>query len=224
LVASAGYGDTIQDVFRIVEKTKEFVINLTSQQVIHLLHLWGYPLMFFLMILEGPFATMISAFLASQGYFNVGIVFILSVAGDVVGDIILYYIGYFGGPHILEKVQKFLKISGNVVEKLKNRFHQNSERLIFYVKSTTGLSYITFTLAGALRMKMSKFVKNSILGGLVWSSLLVTLGYFFGYAAEMFSRYIKYAGFAVFGMAFLAVVAITFIKKRESREILKNSN
>ncbi|MFA6285132.1 MAG: DedA family protein [Parcubacteria group bacterium] len=195
-----------------------------NQDFLHLLPYWGYPLMFVLMLFEGPFATMIAAFLASQGYFNVGIVFILSVLGDVLGDIGLYHIGYFGGPHIIEKAQKILRISDATVEKLKRKFHQNSGRLIFYVKSTTGLSYITFTLAGALRMKLLKFMKYSILGGLVWSSLLVVLGYFFGYAAEQISQYIKYAGIAIFVCALIALVVISIIKKRESAEILENGN
>jgi membrane protein DedA with SNARE-associated domain len=200
------------------------MFDLTSQQFLHLLPYWGYPLMFVLMFFEGPFATMIAAFLASQGLFNIGIVFVLSVLGDVLGDIGLYHIGYYGGSHIIEKVQKFLKISDTAVEKLKNKFHQNSGKLIFYVKSTTGLSYITFTLAGALRMKLLKFIKYSILGGLVWSGLLVFLGYFFGYAAAQVSLYIKYAGIAVFVVAILALVVISLIKKRESAEILGNGN
>ncbi|MCX6762262.1 MAG: DedA family protein [Candidatus Moranbacteria bacterium] len=195
-----------------------------SQDFIHLLPYWGYPLMFVLMFFEGPFATMIAAFLASQGYFNVGIVFLLSVFGDVLGDIGLYHIGYYGGPRIIEKAQKFLKIKDATVEKLKNKFHQNSGKLIFYVKSTTGLSYITFTLAGALRMKLLKFIKYSILGGLVWSSLLVFLGYFFGYAAAQISQYIKYAGIVIFAAAILALVVISIIKKRESAEILGNNS
>ncbi|MFA6194017.1 MAG: DedA family protein [Parcubacteria group bacterium] len=200
------------------------MFNLSSSQFLHLLPYWGYPVMFVLMFFEGPFATMIAAFLASQGLFNVGIVFILSVVGDVLGDIVLYHIGYFGGPHIIEKAQKFLKIKDATVEKLKNKFHQNSGRLIFYVKSTTGLSYITFTLAGALRMKLLKFIKYSILGGLVWSSLLVFLGYFFGYAAEQISQYIKYAGIVIFAAAILSLVIISIVKKRESAEILGNGN
>ena len=199
------------------------MLNLSSEQFLHNLPHWGYPLMFVLMFFEGPFATMIAAFLASQGYFNVGFVFILSVFGDVLGDIGLYFIGYFGGPHIIEKTQRFLKIKDATVEKLKDKFHQNSGKLIFYVKSTTGLSYITFTLAGALRMKISKFVKYSILGGLVWSSLLVFLGYFFGYAAAQISQYIKYAGIAIFACAILALVVISLIKKRESAKILGNN-
>ncbi len=199
------------------------MFNIPSQHFLQLLPYWGYPLMFVLMFLEGPFATMIAAFLASQGYFNVGIVFVLSVAGDVLGDIGLYHIGYYGGPKVIEKLQKFLKVRDATVETLTKKFHQNSARLIFYVKSTTGLSYITFTLAGALRMKLTKFIKNSILGGLVWSSLLVILGYFFGYAAEQISQYIKYAGYIIFSAAVIAVIVIGLIKKRESKAILKNN-
>jgi membrane protein DedA with SNARE-associated domain len=195
--------------------------DLSTSHFLQILPYWGYPLMFVFMTLEGPFATMISAFLASQGYFNVGIVFLLSVAGDVAGDIVLYYIGYFGGPHIIPKVQKFLKLKDSTIEKLKDKFHRNSERLIFYVKTTTGLSYITFTLAGALRMRFYLFIKNSILGGFVWSLLIVALGYFFGYAAERISKYIKYAGIAIFAAAVIAVIVIGVIKKRESEEILK---
>ncbi|HUD09147.1 MAG TPA: DedA family protein [Candidatus Saccharimonadales bacterium] len=195
-----------------------------SQDFIHLLPYWGYPLMFVLMFFEGPFATMIAAFLASQGFFNIGIVFVLSVSADVLGDIGLYHIGYYGGPKIMEKAQKFLKISNATIEKLKNKFHQNSSRVIFYVKSTTGLCAITFILAGTLRMKFLKFIKYSFLGGLVWSSFIVILGYFFGYAAAQISQYIKYAGVAIFAAAIIAVVVISLIKKRESAEILGNGN
>lgn len=200
------------------------MLNLSSQEFLQLLPYWGYPLMLVLMVVEGPFATMIAAFLASQGLFNVGIVFVLSVFGDVISDIALYFIGWFGGPKIIKKAQKFLKIGDATIEKLKNKFHENSGKLIFYVKSTTGLSYITFTLAGALRMKLSEFIKFSIFGGLVWSSLLVIIGYFFGYAAEQVSQYIKYAGYVIFAAAIIALLILSLYKKRQSKMLLKNNN
>jgi len=191
------------------------------QELIHILSFWGYPAMLFLMIVEGPIVTIIVAFLASLGYFNVFIVFLLSVAGDVIGDIILYYIGYFGGARILAKAEKFLKVSPATVEKLKQKFHEKSGKIIFYVKSTTGLSYITFITAGTLKMRLLKFVKYSILGGLVWSSFLVVVGYFFGYAAEQISQYLKYAGYLIFAAAVIFFVGLVFYKKRQAKEILK---
>jgi len=193
----------------------------TSQEFMHLLPYWGYPLMLVLMTLEGPVVTIISAFLASLGYFNVFFVFILSVLGDVFGDIILYFIGYFGGHKILLKAEKFLKIKESVVEKLREKFRENGAKIVFYVKSTTGLCYITFILAGTAKMKLSKFVKYSILGGLVWSTFLVIAGYFFGYAAERISEYIKYAGYIILAAAVIFFVGLGLYKKRQAKEILR---
>lgn len=197
------------------------MFNHTSQEFMRLLPYWGYPVMLFLMIIEGPIVTIASAFLASMGYFNVFIVFGLSVLGDVIGDIILYFIGYFGGHSIIAKAQKFLKIKDSVIEKLKQKFHENSGRIIFYVKSTTGLSYITFITAGSLHMKLSRFVRFSILGGLVWSSFLVIIGWFFGYAADRISQYIKYAGTIIFVVAVVLFIGITIYKKRQTKEMLQ---
>jgi membrane protein DedA with SNARE-associated domain len=191
-----------------------------SQELIRALSLWGYPIMLALMILEGPIVTIVAAFLASLGYFNVFIVFGLSVAGDVIGDVILYYIGYLGGQKILPKAESFLKISQSTVEKLKQKFHKNSGRIIFYVKSTTGLSYITFITAGTLKMRLSKFVTFSILGGLVWSLFLVISGYFFGYAADKISGYIKYAGAIIIFAVVIFFIGLTLYKKRQAKEIL----
>jgi len=197
------------------------MFNHTSQEFIQLLPYWGYPLMLLLMTLEGPIITIISAFLASLGYFNIFIVFSLSVLGDVLGDIVLYFIGYFGGHKILLKAEKFLKIKESVIEKLREKFRQNGAKIIFYVKSTTGLCYITFILAGTARMKLSKFVKYSILGGLFWSSFLVIVGYFFGYAAEQISEYIKYAGYIILTGAVMFFIGLTLYKKKQAKEILE---
>ncbi|KKT72354.1 MAG: hypothetical protein UW66_C0005G0008 [Candidatus Moranbacteria bacterium GW2011_GWF1_44_4] len=192
-----------------------------SQELIHILSLWGYPTRLLLMTLEGPIVTIVAAFLSSLGYFNIFVVFGLSAAGDVLGDIVLYSIGYFGGQKILPRVESFLKISQSTSQKLRKQFNENSGRIIFYVKSTTGLSYITFITAGTLKMRLSKFVKFSILGGLVWSSLLVIIGYFFGYAAEKISEYIKYAGYIIFAAAVILFFGISLYKKKQSKEILK---
>ena len=191
-----------------------------SQELIHILSFWGYPTMLFLMIVEGPIVTIAAAFLASMGYFSVFIVFGLSVLGDVLGDIILYFIGYFGGSRILLKAEKFLKIKESVMGKLREKFRTSGAKIIFYVKATTGLCYITFILAGTSRMKFSKFVKYSLLGGLVWSSFLVVAGYFFGYAADKIGDYIKYAGYIIFTAAVVFFIGLSLYKKRQTKEIL----
>ena len=185
---------------------------------------WGYPIMLLLMIVEGPIVTMIAAFLASLGIFSWVVVFVLSMTGDILGDVILYAIGFFGGKRVAEKSQKMLGVGNEMIERLEKRFEKSGANIVFYVKSTTGLCWIAFILAGTVRMPFRKFLLFSILGGVVWSGILVGLGYFLGFAAEQIDRYIKFAGWAIFVIALLVLVYITAIKKKLLKKFFANGN
>ncbi len=80
---------------------------MNNTELLQSIEVWGYPLMLVLMIVEGPIVTMTAAFLASLGIFNWLPVFLLSVLGDMVGDILLYGIGFYGGHPIAQRFIKF---------------------------------------------------------------------------------------------------------------------
>ena len=199
-------------------------INFADPQILAYIKTIGYPAMLALMIVEGPIATILAAFAASLGFFNVFVVLILSMLGDIIGDIILYIIGYTGGARVLAKAERILKIKPEIVAKLEKLFLRHGKKTIFAVKSTTGLCWITFIAAGTVRMKFQEFLFGSFLGGIVWSSFLVAMGYFFGYAFEKINDYIKYAGLIIFAAAASFFMAITAYKKYQSRQILKNGS
>jgi len=173
----------------------------------------SYFIFFIAVAIEGPIATVGGAFLSSLGGFNVFIVYTLSVLGDIVSDIVLYYLGYFGGQPIISKAERLLKIKKSFVAQLNEKFKKNGGKIVFYVKLSTGLCWITFLAAGAAKMNFKKFVFFSFLGGLLWSGLLVILGYFFGYAAEQIENYIKYAGWFIFGILILIIFIFSTTKK-----------
>lgn len=198
------------------------LINPADPQILAYIKAIGYPTMLVLMIVEGPIATILAAFAASLGFFNIFLVLILSILGDIIGDIILYIIGYTGGAKALAKAEKILKIKPEITVKLKKLFLLHGRKTIFAVKATTGLCWITFIAAGTIRMKFREFLFGSFFGGVVWSSFLVIVGYFFGYAFEKISDYIKYAGLIVFAAAAFFYTILTVYKKYQSRRIFKN--
>jgi membrane protein DedA with SNARE-associated domain len=173
----------------------------------------SYFIFFIGAAIEGPITTVSGAFLSSLGDFNIFIIYILSILGDITSDIVLYCLGYFGGQPIISKAEKFLKIKKSFVTQLNERFKKNGGKIIFYVKLSVGLCWITFLTAGATKMSFKKFIFFSFLGGLIWSGLLVILGYFFGYAAEQIGNYIKYAGWLVFGILILIILIFNATKK-----------
>lgn len=202
-------------------------MNIYDPEILNYIKTIGYPTMLFLMIVEGPIATVLGAFAASLGFFNAFLVFFLSIFGDILGDIILYSIGFYGGMKTLAKAQRILKIKSATMEKIEKLFSRHGKKIVFAIKSTTGLCWITFITAGAVKMKFKDFFWSSFLGGIVWSGFLVIIGYFFGFAFKKiydWLSYVQYAALIVF-LAFVALYSIiTWYKKRQSRNILKNGD
>ncbi|MDZ7611253.1 MAG: DedA family protein [Candidatus Moranbacteria bacterium] len=194
------------------------------QQMLDIITFWGYPLMFLIMIAEGPVATLAGAFLASMGIFNIYIVLALSIIADTIGDVLFYSAGYFGGHPALKKAEKFFRVKQSLLEGLKERFKESGAKIIFTVKATTGLCSITFVLAGVVRMNFKKFLLYSTLGGIIWSTILSGLGYFFGFAAKEVDNYIQYAGWVVFASVAALIVFFFFSKKKQFKRNFENKN
>jgi len=197
---------------------------MAESQIIQFLSQYGYWIMLPLMIIEGPAITMIAALMASMGIFNVYVVFLLSMLGDVVGDIILYGAGYVWGMRFVRKVGKYIGITENLVIKMEKYFTNHGGKTIMAVKSTTGLCWATFTAAGIVKMKFWKFILYSLSGGIVWSGMLVALGYFYGYLWQEVAQTIKWIGWIVAILAIGTFIGLNVYKKKQSRQVFKNKN
>lgn len=196
----------------------------TGQHIFQFLSQYGYFIMLPLMIIEGPVATIIAATMAALGAFNVFIVLILSIAGDMIGDIILYGLGYKFGLGFVRRVGKYVGITENLVNRMEKYFEHHGGKTIFAVKSTTGLCWATFTAAGIVKMDFKKFVKYSFLGGIVWSSFLVAMGYFYGYLWKEIKQAIEWIGWLILVIAVVSFAVITFYKKRQAKKLLEENN
>lgn len=192
-----------------------------EQQLLQFLSTYGYWVIFPLMVIEGPGVTMLAAFLAATGIFSVPVVFILSLMGDVVGDVILYGIGYKWGMGFVRHIGKYIGITEKLVTTMKGYFDRHGGKTVFAVKSTTGLCWATFTAAGIVKMDFWKFVTYSILGGIIWSGTLVAVGYFYGYLWQEIAQYIKYAGWVIGGIAIATFVFMNLYKKRKSQGLFQ---
>jgi len=191
-----------------------------GQNIFQFLQDYGYFVMLPLMIVEGPIATLIAATMAPLGAFNVFLILLFSILGDVFGDVLLYWAGYKWGMGFVRNFGKYIGITEKMVRKMKKYFTKHGGKTIFAVKSTTGLCWATFTAAGIAKMDFKKFLKNSFYGGIVWSSFLVVMGYFYGYLWKEISQYIDWIGWVIGGMAVFSYILITLFKKKESLDIL----
>ncbi|MCX6761778.1 MAG: DedA family protein [Candidatus Moranbacteria bacterium] len=195
-----------------------------GQNIFQFLHHYGYFVMLPLMIIEGPIVTVIAAMLASLGAFNVFLVLLFSILGDVIGDVALYALGYRFGMGFVRHVGKYIGITEKLVLRMQEYFKKYGGKTIFAVKSTTGLCWATFTAAGIVKMDFKKFLKNSVYGGIVWSGFLVAMGYFYGYLWRDIKQYIQWVGWIIFVVAAISIFIITLYKNRQAKRMFKGEN
>lgn len=196
----------------------------TGQYIFEFLKHYGYFAILPLMIIEGPMVTIAAAMLASLGAFSWPLVLLFSIAGDMIGDMLLYGAGYKWGIGFVHNVGKYMGITEKLVLRMEKYFEKHGGKTIFAVKSTTGLCWATFVAAGIVKMNFKKFVTYSFYGGVVWSGFLVAMGYFYGYLWREIKQYISWVGWAIFAVAAVSFVGITLYKNYQAKQLLKEKN
>ena len=168
----------------------------------------GYILMFFAMLIEGPIVTVAAAFAAALGYFDVFIVFILSFLGDIVADVIYYFIGYFSRLAVIEKFGRFFGLTEERMHRIENLLNNHAAKTLIALKLTPVLPTPGLMLVGATKMPVKRFVKICSIIILPRTIFLVIMGYYFGAAYEVMANQFEKNYFIL--IAIIAIVAIIY--------------
>ena len=70
----------------------------------------------------------------------------------------------------------------------------------------------------------SILVTALVLGGIVWSSFLVAMGYFYGYLWREIKQYIEWVGWIIFAVAIISIITITIYKNTQAKKLLKDDS
>lgn len=192
---------------------------ITTGKIVSLLLVWRYAIYFPLMVIEGPIVTIIAGFLTSLGYFSFALVYLVSVAGDLGGDILYYLIGRIGGGKILTR-EKFLGIKKEQWQGLENHFNRHSGKTLLFGKLTHSIGAPILVAAGLAKVPFRKFIWYNFIGTLPKSLAFLLIGFYFGQAYQQIDKYLGYAILSVFFAIILAAAIYLFAKRlRKNVEI-----
>lgn len=147
----------------------------------------GYAGIFALMFLEScgvpapsevimPFA----GYLVATGRFGLAGIVFAGVAGNVLGSLLAYGIGAWGGRPLLERYGKYVGISVHDLNRADRWFVRYGELTVFIGRLLPIVrTYISFP-AGAARMNVKKFTLYTVLGVVPWVALFAWFGVVFG--------------------------------------------
>ncbi|HYX28119.1 MAG TPA: DedA family protein [Pyrinomonadaceae bacterium] len=109
-----------------------------------------------------------SGYLVYTGRFNIWLVSIAGAFGCVVGSLVAYWIGMYGGRPLIEKYGKYLLISRHDLDLADRWFDRFGEIIVFVSRLLPAIrTFIAFP-AGVARMDLKKFVIYTFAGSLPW--------------------------------------------------------
>jgi membrane-associated protein len=180
------------------------------ENLILLLTNYGYFILFPISVIEGPIITIIAGFLSSLGIMNVFIAYAVVMAGDVVGDSGLYWIGRLGGSFF----SRYFKKQNEKIERVKEYFTTHQQKAIALSKIFHGIGITGLLAAGSLKVPYKRYITICFLTTAAQSVVLITVGVLFGHAYIQLNRYLNYyaAATIVIGLILIFIIAIRKLK------------
>lgn len=174
-----------------------------------------YAIIFILMMVEGPITTVVVSFLSSQGVFNIGIIFLLAVLGDLVADIVLFYLGRSSKHKYFDKIKKKKHVGKRQIAKIKNHLKIRPFVTIFVIKATGALAMAGLMIVGSSKMKTTNFILYSLIASAINKTVYASIGFFSGLGFITFLRNNEFAQFTLpLAILFLIVIIAAIIRVR----------
>ncbi|MCX5778521.1 MAG: DedA family protein [Elusimicrobia bacterium] len=161
----------------------EHILGILSVFIIGTINAMGYAGVALLMAIESaciPLPSEVilpfSGYLVAAGTFNIWIVALMGAIGCVLGSIVAYYAGAWGGRVWIEKYGKYILISHHDLDMADRWFSKYGDMTVFAARLLPVIrTFIAFP-AGVARMRMSTFIAYTFIGSYIWSWALTWVG------------------------------------------------
>ena len=191
---------------------------------------YGYSSVFGVLILCGlglpipeDVSLLAGGIISGLGYTNVHIMFGISMAGVLIGDSMIFFIGRkFGERFFLKHHVVGGKISHKRVMAIQKWFERYGKRVIFAGRFMPGLRALIFATAGiTCYFPYRTFILIDLLAALISVPIWVYLGYYGATNVDNLMKWIYRGkiGVAVLAGAVIVIVIIVTLVKRKIRKL-----
>lgn len=170
--------------------------------------------LFFGFFLPGDSLLFTAGLLASQGYINIFWLFIGVFLAAVIGDNVGYAFGKKAGPKIFTR-EDSLFFHKKHIAKAQHFYEKYGSKTIVLARFVPVVRTFAPIVAGVGNMEYGKFVRFNLLGGFLWSFLLVDAGYFLGTVVPDIEKYILPIILAIIILSFIPA-AVEIYRSRRS--------
>ena len=206
-----------------------------EQIIINIMEQVGYLGVFLLIAIENIFPPIPSevilvfgGFMTTYTTLNIPIMILAATLGSLVGAIVLYYIGKIFNKERLKKIisgkiGKVLRLKASDIEKADKWFDTKGNKTVFFCRFIPIVRSLISIPAGMSEMPMQKFLIYTILGSLIWNTVLIIVGSIVGDKWETIVGYLdNFSNVILIILVIIFVVAMYYWfvirKKKQSKK------
>ncbi len=159
------------------------IIEILSGFIVATISAMGYSGVILLMAIESaciPLPSEIimpfSGYLVSTGQLNLWAVAVAGAVGCVLGSLVAYWVGMYGGRPVIEKYGRYVLLSRHDLDIADRWFANYGEAIVFVSRLLPAIrTFIAFP-AGVARMNLKRFILYTFAGSLPWCLGLAYVG------------------------------------------------
>lgn len=183
------------------------------------LGVWGILLGLMLEVIPSEIVLSFGGYLVSRGEITFSGAILFGTLGCLIQQIILYWIGRYGGRPFLDKFGKYLHLKKKHLDTAEDWFHRYGAGMVFTARFVPVLRQAISIPAGMARMSMLRFIFYTTLGTIPWALIFVYFGNKLGENWEQIDQVAgPYVKPFVIGSVVLTVIYVSWKTVRRNKQ------
>jgi membrane protein DedA with SNARE-associated domain len=208
-----------------VSNEPRMITAAISNLAVRCLETTGYAGAGMLMALESMIAPVPSeavmpfvGFLVADGKWNLWAGIASTSLGSIIGSLLSYLMGYYGGKPVVLRVGKYLLLNVHDLEKTERFFHRRAGVITLFIgRFIPVVRHFISIPAGTGRMPLGSFVLATLIGATLWNTFLLLCGMKLREHWTVVQKYSHEVDYVV--VAALIIGGVWFIRSRRKKGI-----
>ena len=211
----------------LIQQLIDFILHIDRHliEIVQDYQTWTYLILFIIIFAETgfvvtPFLPGDSLLFAAgaiiakpESGLNIFLMCLLLIVAAVLGDLVNYHIGNYIGPKAFSGKYKWLK--SEYLQKTQQFYTKHGGKTIIYARFVPIIRTFAPFVAGIGTMSYSRFASYNIVGGILWVTSFLFIGYFFGGLPVIKDNFT----YVIFGIIVLSMLppAIELIRQKKKK-------
>ncbi len=158
----------------------------------------------------------LAGFYVGTGVMSFTLALLVATTGSVVGALLLYALGRWGGRPLLLRWGRVVRLDHDRLDRADDWFDEHGWKVVLFGRLLPGVRSLVSIPAGSSEMPIARFAALTATGSMLWNAALIGAGWALGSNWEHVETVVGPLGIAVLGLVLLGLAAALLLHRQRS--------